>query len=138
METPMNIFRTLLVSLSALACVGAVGCSADASSDDASSDPQTEAITSATTVPVVNPSGVYFANITANGTGCPAGSWDAAISEDGKAFTVTFSQYETTVEPGQALSIKDCALGIDLQTPSGFSFAVSGFYYQGYAILDTQ
>jgi hypothetical protein len=135
MEIPMNSFRTLLVSLTAaLACVGAAGCTADSS--DASEDavPQAQELTQ--TVEVANPSGVYFASVTANGTGCPQGSWDAAISEDGKAFTLTFSQYEALMEPGQSMAIKDCAIGIDLKTPSGFSFAVSGFHYQGYAILD--
>ena len=71
------------------------------------------------------------------GTGCPAGSWDASISPDGQAFTVTFSQYETTVGPGQAMQIKDCTLGIDFHSPNGLSFAVSSFYYQGYALLDS-
>jgi hypothetical protein len=87
-------------------------------------------------VDVPNPSGAYFANVTANGTGCPAGTWDAGISDDGKAFTVTFSGYETTVTPGQAFAIKDCTLSIDLRTPEGFSFSVSSFHYQGYATLD--
>ena len=37
-------------------------------------------------VNVPNPSGAYFARISANGSGCPAGSWQAAISDDGKVF----------------------------------------------------
>ena len=79
------------------------------------------------TIEVPNPSGAYVAKITANGTGCPPGSWDANISEDGKAFTVTFNSYEAIVNPGQSFSIKDCTLGLDLKTPQGFSFAVTSF-----------
>src|SRR5215468_1810753 len=92
--------------------------------------------TEALGVSVPNPSGAYFASITANGTGCPAGTWGADISPDGKAFTVTFSQYEAVVQPGSAFSVKDCTIAIKLKTPEGFSFSVSSFHYQGYALLD--
>jgi hypothetical protein len=34
------------------------------------------------------------------------------------------------------MTIKDCTVAIDLRSPEGFSFAVSSFYYQGYAALD--
>jgi hypothetical protein len=133
----MKFFSSLSVSLVALvACVGASGCAADTTADSAD-EPMGEASSElGSTVAVPNPSGAYFASVTANGTGCPAGSWEAGISDDGKAMTVTFSQYEAIVNPGQAFSIKDCTLSIDLKTPSGFSFSVSSFYYQGYGILD--
>jgi hypothetical protein len=38
--------------------------------------------------------------------------------------------------PGQAFSIKDCNIGIDLRSPQGLSYSVGSFYYQGYTILD--
>jgi hypothetical protein len=124
----------LLLSLAAtLVGVGATGCAAPASPDE-ETGAATEALGQSINVP--NPSGAYFASVTANGSGCPAGSWEAGISDDGQAFTVTFSGYEAVVEPGAAFSIKDCALAIDLKTPEGFSFSVSSFHYQGYAILD--
>jgi hypothetical protein len=109
----------------------AVGCTTETTD---STGETTEAVGTAVAVP--NPSGAYFAKVTANGSGCPAGTWDAAISDDGKAFTVTFSAYEATVEPGKSFSVKDCTLAIDLKTPTGFSFSVTDFHYQGYAILD--
>jgi hypothetical protein len=127
----MKFFSSAVSLLALVACVGAAGCAADGSSDEELGDS-----TAALGTDVPNPSGAYFASITANGTGCPAGTWDAAISPDGKAFTVTFSGYEAIVNPGEAMSIKDCTLGIDLKTPSGFSFSVSQFHYQGYALLD--
>ena len=49
---------------------------------------------------------------------------------------MTFSSYEAIVNPGQAFAIKDCNLAIDLRSPSGLSFSVGSFHYQGYAILD--
>jgi hypothetical protein len=132
----MRLFSSLLLALSATVCVAVTGCSAptsDTSVEDTGG--ATEALGQGINVP--NPAGTYIANITANGTGCPAGTWDASISDDGKAFTVTFSQYEGSVAPGQAFAIKDCQLGIDLKTPAGFSFAVDSFYYQGYSLLDS-
>jgi hypothetical protein len=135
----MKLFSFLSVSLlAALTCVGATGCAADSEDPTAPDEEMGESTSQelGQSVSVPNPSGAYFASVNANGSGCPAGSWDAAISQDGKAFTVTFSSYEAFVDPGQAMAIKDCTLGIDLKTPNGFSFSVSSFHYQGYAILD--
>ncbi len=131
----MKLVSSLLVSLvAAFSCVGAAGCAADTA--EPSEDLGEATADLGATVDVPNPSGAYFAKISANGTGCPAGTWDANISPDGRAFTVTFNAYEAIVEPGKAFDIKDCTLGIDLKTPSGFSFSVSQFHYQGYALLD--
>ncbi len=127
----MKLLSSLVFSLVAALATGISGCAADTAED---MDQSTQAL--GQTINVPNPSGAYFASVTANGTGCPAGSWDAGISDDGKAFTLTFSGYEAIVEPGTAFSIKDCALSIDLKTPEGFSFSVSSFHYQGYTILD--
>src|SRR6185436_3537723 len=91
-----------------------------------------------TGINVPNPNGAYFASVTANGSGCPAGTWDAAISSDGQTFTLRFSQYETTIDPGQAIAIKDCQLQIKLHSPQGLSYSVSSFYYSGYAFLDQE
>ena len=131
----MKLFSSLSLSAVALAaCIVGTGCAGNASAPDEGADSTGEEL-GTTNVP--NPNGAYFASITANGTGCPAGTWDASISPDGQAFTVTFSQYEAMLNPGQAMQIKDCTLGIDFHSPSGLSFAVSDFYYQGYALLDS-
>jgi len=125
--------RLALVASAALVSVGAAGCSTDAETDQ--SIDSTEALGTAG-IDVPNPNGSYFAKITANGSGCPAGTWDAAIADDGQTFTVRFSSYETTIDPGQVLAIKDCQLAIKLHSPNGLSYAVSSFYYSGYAFLD--
>jgi hypothetical protein len=130
----MNRFASALspILLTFLAAtLGSTGCAGNTSEDTGDSSQDL-----GQGVDVPNPSGAYFANITANGSGCPAGTWQAAISDDGKAFTVTFSGYEATVSPGAAMSVKDCTLAINLKTPEGLSFSVSDFHYQGYAILD--
>jgi len=130
----MSCLRPALVAVPFLSFFLVAGCA----STDGTSDEETSEAALGQTVDVPNPSGMYIAKLTANGTGCPAGTWEASISDDGKAFTVTFSGYEAIVEPGKAFAIKDCTLGLDIQTPQGFSFAVSSFYYQGYALLDAK
>ena len=82
------------------------------------------------------PSGAYFAKVKANGTGCPAGSWDTSISSDGKTFTTTFSQYVAELTPKTTVAVKDCQLTVTLHSPQGLSFAVQEFSYGGYAYLD--
>jgi len=127
------VSRLALVASAALVSIGAAGCSTDTDiAEDI--DTTTDALGSTITVP--NPEGSYFAKVTANGSGCPAGTWDAAISDDGQTFTMRFSQYETTIEPRQALAVKDCQLAIKLHSPQGLSYSVGSFYYSGYAYLD--
>jgi hypothetical protein len=84
------------------------------------------------------PQGAYFANITANGTGCPDGSWDVAISEDGETFTLRFNAYEARVSAGTAFDIKDCKIEISLASPEGTSFSVASFTYQGFVFLEKE
>jgi len=87
---------------------------------------------------IEQPQGAYFANVTANGTGCPDGSWDVAISEDGETFTLRFNAYEARVSPGTAFDIKDCQLEIALASPEGTSFSVASFTYQGFVFLEKE
>lgn len=131
----MKPIRYLLVLLlSAFASASVVGCADGASDVSEDLGESSQALGETKIVP--NPSGAYFAKITANGSGCLPGTWDAGISPDGQAFTVTFNAYEAIVGPGEVFSIKDCTIAIDLVTPPGFSFSVSSFHYQGYALLD--
>ncbi|MET0343860.1 MAG: DUF4360 domain-containing protein [Polyangiales bacterium] len=82
-----------------------------------------------------DPDGVYFAEVTANGTGCPAGTWNTRISRDGLVFTMSFSAYEVRLDRTTTLSVKDCQLAIRLHTPADRSFSVQAFSYSGYAFL---
>jgi hypothetical protein len=85
---------------------------------------------------VAGPNGIYTTIVKANGSGCPKGSWTAGISPDGQTFTITFSQYETRVSPGQAQDVRDCQLDVSLIGTSPLTFAVGALYYQGYVALD--
>jgi hypothetical protein len=103
----------------------------------ASSDEEPENASAALgAFPIHPPQGVYFADVRANGSGCPAGSWDAAIADDGETFTLTFSQYEAQVSSGKLTDGKNCAIDIQLRSPRPLSYSIATFYYQGYVFLE--
>jgi Domain of unknown function (DUF4360) len=113
----------------------ASGCAVASSSDAGPAlDTTTQALTP---VRVPNPNAPYFIDVTANGTGCPAGTWDASIAADGETFTLRFSSYEASLVPGVAMAVKDCQLAIKLHSPQGLSYSVSELFYSGYASLDS-
>lgn len=85
---------------------------------------------------IAHPQGVYFADVDATGTGCPDGTWDVGISEDGETFTLLFNSYAATVSPGQRSDLKECQIDIELGSPQGLSYSVASFYYQGYVFLE--
>jgi hypothetical protein len=87
-------------------------------------------------VKLPHPQGAFETTITADGTGCPAGTWTADLSSDGETFTVLFSAYEAAVSPGVKNAVKDCRLNIDLGSRDGTQFSVGSFYYQGYVLLE--
>jgi hypothetical protein len=132
----VNTLTSLALALvSVVSCAALGGCAAD-SSDPADEANATTASELGSGIQVPNPSGAYFVNVTANGMGCPAGTWDASISADGKDLDVLFSRYEAVVNPGQSIAISDCQISIDLRSPQGLSFAVKSFDFNGYASLD--
>jgi hypothetical protein len=78
---------------------------------------------------------VKIKNITAIGSGCKTSdSYSTNISEDGLAFTITFSQFAAQL--GDGISIlenrKNCSVNLDLQIPNGWQFSVATFNYRGY------
>jgi len=125
--------------LGAMLALSAAGCASDAASDEAAVDSNDElalAAPSTTTKTLKDPNDTYFAEVKANGTGCPAGTWNTELAEDGKTFTTTFSAYEAEVNALKAVDVKDCNLAIKLHSPQGLSYSVQSFYYQGYAFLE--
>lgn len=127
------------LSLFALAALTAVGCSAgpdDAATETEGIAQQLQAPASSTGPVLRDPAGTYFAQVTANGTGCPPGSWVTSLADDGTTFTTTFSKYEAQVTPTTTFSAKDCNLAIKLHSPQGLSYSVASFYYSGYAYLE--
>jgi hypothetical protein len=85
-----------------------------------------------------NPNEFYVNTIKYNGSGCPLETVSPSISDDGKAFTLTFGQYIAEVGPGVALteSRKNCQLDINLHIPQGWAYTITNVDYRGYARLD--
>jgi hypothetical protein len=136
----MNILdRKLLLCATAFTALSLSAC-ADESLDGTDESGEESAVLAQQSAPVTvpNPEGSYFASVVANGSGCPAGSWDVDISPDGQVFTATFSQYEVNITPQvpDATLARDCTLAIQLHSPQGLSYAITSFYYSGYAFLE--
>ncbi|MEU4242682.1 DUF4360 domain-containing protein [Actinoplanes sp. NPDC026619] len=74
----------------------------------------------------------------ANGSGCPWGSAQVTPSPDGKAFTVTYSQFIAQVGVGAKATDfrKNCQLALDVHVPQGYTYAISGTDYRGFAHLE--
>ncbi len=76
--------------------------------------------------------------VAANGSGCPWGSAQVTPSPDGKAFTVTYSQFTAQVGAGAqpADFRKNCQLALNVHVPQGYTYAISGTDYRGFAHLE--
>ncbi|MFW7378633.1 MAG: DUF4360 domain-containing protein [Oligoflexus sp.] len=84
------------------------------------------------------PNAFTIKNMTYNGTGCPLGTVANTISNDRRAFTLIYDSFVAEAGPGISLreSRKFCQLTMDIEAPSGWSFALSTFDYRGYAYLE--
>jgi hypothetical protein len=82
-----------------------------------------------------NVDGTYFADVTANGTGCPAGTWETQLSDDKRSFTITFSAFDAKVDPASMVSVKDCQLALKIKSKKPVAYAVQTFSFEGYAQL---
>jgi hypothetical protein len=133
----LNRLKRGLLLCSAALTLSAAGCGLeplDAPAEQAAQDEQPEALQQVVTTP--NRNGVFFADVQANGTGCPPGSWRTSISDDGLVFTTTFSAYEASVNAETGVAVKDCQLAVKLHSPNGLSYSVQSFYYSGFAFLE--
>ncbi|GHB34540.1 hypothetical protein GCM10010377_26870 [Streptomyces viridiviolaceus] len=74
---------------------------------------------------------------TVNGSGCPQGTAAVAVSEDNTAFTVTYSDYlaQAGGDSDPTAFRKNCQLNLVVHVPQGFTYAVAGADYRGFAAL---
>ncbi|WP_370147038.1 DUF4360 domain-containing protein [Kitasatospora sp. GAS206B] len=84
-----------------------------------------------------NTPGFTVGLVTLNGSGCPAGTANIAVSPDDTAFTVTYSKYLAQVGVGASPIDfrKNCQLVVQVNAPQGFTYAVAEADYRGYAYL---
>jgi Domain of unknown function (DUF4360) len=80
---------------------------------------------------VVDPSGNgVIADVIANGSGCPAGTWTAEVSEDGSTFSIAFADYQAQVEAGASFATEHCQLAIQFRDTAGKSYAVQALSFE--------
>ncbi|MFI5808498.1 DUF4360 domain-containing protein [Streptomyces sp. NPDC051561] len=84
------------------------------------------------------PSQVTVSLVQVNGSGCRPGSASVAVSQDNTAFTVTYSEYLAQVGKG-AKPVdfrKNCQLGLRVNVPQGYTYAVFQADYRGFLSLE--
>ena len=76
--------------------------------------------------------------VAANGSGCPWGTAQVTPSLDNTAFTVTYSQFTAQVGPDAKPTDfrKNCQLALNVHVPQGYTYAISGTDYRGFAHLE--
>jgi hypothetical protein len=81
------------------------------------------------------PNKIQVSVVTANGSGCRAGSVAVAPSIDNTAFTVTYSDFMAQAGGASRPTDmrKNCQLVVRVRVPQGFTVAVAQADYRGYA-----
>jgi hypothetical protein len=84
------------------------------------------------------PGDAHVQSVTVNGSGCPAGTYTSAIP-DQTSFTVTYTAFVARAGANTPPldNRKNCAIGLRLSVPAGFTFAVVHATYAGQVTLVT-
>ena len=73
--------------------------------------------------------------VRANGTGCREGQWESQISEDGTSVTLKLDHHFAHVGRGEAFSINDCTISLDVEDAAGHAFTLDAAEADGFAHL---
>lgn len=76
--------------------------------------------------------------VAANGSGCPADTASITVSPDNTAFTVIYSQFTAMSGAGSKPTDfrKNCQLALNVRVPQGYTYAIAGADYRGFAHLE--
>eukprot|EP00244_Chara_vulgaris_P011444 TRINITY_DN566_c0_g1_i3.p1 TRINITY_DN566_c0_g1~~TRINITY_DN566_c0_g1_i3.p1 ORF type:complete len:211 (+),score=22.40 TRINITY_DN566_c0_g1_i3:268-900(+) len=72
------------------------------------------------------------------GDGCPSGSAEGVVSNDGLTLTVIFSSYTAVTDKGLDDTRKKCTLSIQLNYPPGYYYTLGTFTVRGYGKLEAK
>lgn len=72
-----------------------------------------------------------IAEVVANGSGCPDGTWRSEISADGLEVTLTFSDYWAEVDANNTLATSNCHILLKLSSTYEYAYAVDKIVIQG-------
>lgn len=91
----------------------------------------------ATDSAVPSPGQVTLDVLSINGSGCPAGTARVSMSGDNTAFSVTYTDFMAQAGGAAAATDfrKNCQVGVQVNIPSGFTFAIARADYSGRAGL---
>ena len=81
--------------------------------------------------------GPHLGMISAGGTGCPAGSYSAQISPDGRSLSLIFDEYVARADNGRHIDRKSCGIAIPISVPEGYSVAIATVGLEGWASLSS-
>lgn len=135
MTTTAKTRRTLL--LCSVIALGSAACAEGG--PESNLDPERASDVQASAPAALQSEGeqIRIASVSVNGSGCPAGSYESFLSEDGLALTITFSKYfleaSATKPVVQTLA---CNVSLQLAMPRGYQVGVTKVSYQGYAFLE--
>ncbi|HHL19599.1 MAG TPA: DUF4360 domain-containing protein [Thiothrix sp.] len=80
---------------------------------------------------------VYFTDVIHAGKGCPSGTLDYTITEDGKTLTILFDEYAAELDnlPRRSTKQVACNLALNIHVPSGLAVTLINAEYDGYLDL---
>jgi len=84
-----------------------------------------------------DPGAFRIENIRYEGDGCPPGSLVAALSDDGLAFTLSYSEMVVATGPGTdgANQSRRCQIQATVTVPPGWSYALASVDFHGFTSL---
>ena len=76
--------------------------------------------------------------VSALGSGCRRDTTDVLYTGANKGFTIRFADYTLELDPSMAQSRmdRDCIISVEVLSPRGLRYAVTGLKYRGYAVLE--
>ena len=83
-----------------------------------------------------DPGDIHIQRLTYAGSGCPPGSADVVLADDGSGFRLRFGdEFVARIGPGMPLSDarKNCQVSLQLHVPQGFTFAIASVESRGRA-----
>jgi hypothetical protein len=130
----MNASKRFGLVFGVFALAGAVGC-ADEHVDSVGIDGDEDVQTAAQVAPAPI---ATISKVEPIGDGCKPGSYQVAISPDGKRFDLAFKEYSVKVAPDvtNLTDARSCSIAVTVKTPTGYSYAVTGVQFNGEGMLE--
>jgi hypothetical protein len=79
------------------------------------------------------PANASIASVTANGTGCPEGTWTTEVTDNGLNAIVTFTAYAAAVDAADPIASSNCQFAIGLANTDQVSYAIESILFEGEA-----